>query len=144
MASNGKAVTGTAVMARSANEEKKNALNSLTLSAQKVNIAHFPYPAPNSKSRVDSLEPPGWTMFSGPGSYYFAAASMSQGHVHPEKALVVDPDDYPLPPHVIRWPSKSPGRATNLPLATEMRNTAIPHRLAVPSMKPAACTPCSH
>ena len=58
-------------------------------------------------------------MFSAPGRYYFAAASMSQGHVHPEKALVVDPDDYPLPPHVVRWPSKSPGRATNLPLATE-------------------------
>ena len=94
------------------------ALDSLTLSAPNVNIAHFPYPAPNSRSRVDSLEPAGWTMFSAPGSYYFAAASMSQGHVHPEKALVVDPDDYPLPPHVIRWPSKSPGRATNLPLAT--------------------------
>ena len=58
-------------------------------------------------------------MFSASDSYYFAAASMSQGHVHPEKSLVVDPNDYPLPPHVIRWPSKSPGRATNLRLATE-------------------------
>ena len=37
----------------------------------------------------------------------------------PKKALVVDSDDYPLPPHVIRWPSKSPGRASNPPLATE-------------------------
>ena len=106
------------------------ALDSLTLSAPNVNIAHFPYPAPNSRSRVDSLEPAGWTMFSAPGSYYFAAASMSQGHVHPEKALVVDPDDYPLPPHVIRWPSKSPGRATNLPLATEAERFPVPQWLS--------------
>ena len=30
--------------------------------------------------------------------------------LHPEKALVIDPDDYPLPPHIIRWPDKSPGQ----------------------------------
>ena len=72
------------------------ALDSLTLSTLHVNIAHFPYPPPNSRSRVDSSEPPGWTLFTASGSYYFAAASMNQGHVHPEKALVIDPDDYLL------------------------------------------------
>ena len=106
------------------------ALDSLSLSARKVNIAHFPSPPPNSRSRVDSLEPPGRTMFSGRGSYYFAAASMSQGHVHPEKSLVIDPDDYPLPPHVIRWPPTSPGRATNLPLATEAERFPVPQWLS--------------
>ena len=65
----------------------------------------------NSRSRVGSSEPPGWTLFT--------ASGMSQGHVHPEKALVIDPDDYPLPPHIIRWPDKSPGCASPLPLATE-------------------------
>ena len=99
-------------------------------SALHVNIAHFPYPPPNSKSRVDSSEPPGWTLFSASGSFYFAAASMSQGHVHPEKALVVDPDDYPLPPHIIRWPDKSPGRASNLPLATEAERFPVPQWLS--------------
>ena len=106
------------------------ALDSLTLSGLHVNIAHFPYPPPNSKSRVDSLEPPGWTLFSASGSLHFAAASMSQGRVHPEKALVVDPDDYPLPPHIIRWPDTSPGRASNLPLATEAERFPVPQWLS--------------
>ena len=106
------------------------ALDSLTLSTPHVNIAHFPYPPPNSRSRVDSSEPPGWTLFTASGSYYFAAASMSQGHVHPEKALVIDPDDYPLPPHIIRWPDKSPGRASPLPLATEAERFPVPQWLS--------------
>ena len=33
------------------------ALNSIALSAQRVHIARFPYPAPNSRSKVDSIEP---------------------------------------------------------------------------------------
>ena len=70
------------------------------------------------------------TLFTASGSYYFAAASMSQGHVHPEKALVVEPEDYPLPPHLIRWPAKSPGRASTLPLATENERFPIPQYLA--------------
>ena len=59
------------------------AQDSLTLTAQKVHIARFPYPSPMTRSNVDSLEPPGWTMFPAPGSYFFAAASLSRGHVHP-------------------------------------------------------------
>ena len=95
-----------------------------------MNIVHFPYPPPNSRSRVDSSDPTGWTLFTASGSYYFAAASMSQGHVHPEKALVVEPEDYPLPPHLIRWPAKSPGRASTLPLATENERFPIPQYLS--------------
>ena len=53
-----------------------------------------------------------------------------QGHVHPEKALVIEPDDYPLPPHIIRWPAKSPGRASPLPLATEAERFPIPQYLS--------------
>ena len=106
------------------------ALDSLTLHTPHVNIVHFPYPPPNSRSRVDSSDPPGWTLFTASGSYYFAAASMSQGHVHPEKALVVEPEDYPLPPHLIRWPAKSPGRASTLPLATENERFPIPQYLS--------------
>ena len=34
------------------------ALDSLTLSTPHVNIAHFPYPPPNSRSRVTLLNPP--------------------------------------------------------------------------------------
>ena len=94
------------------------AQDSLTLTAQKVHIARFPYPSPMTRSDVDSLEPPGWTMFPAPGSYFFAAASLSPGHVHPVKPLVIVPSDYPLPPYLIRWPQTSPGKASNLRLAT--------------------------
>ena len=55
---------------------------------------------------------------------------MSQGHVHPEKALVIEPEDYPLPPHIIRWPAKSPGRASLLPLATEAERFPVPQYLS--------------
>ena len=106
------------------------ALDSLTLHTPHVNIVHFPYPPPNSRSRVDSSDPPGRTLFTASGSYYFAAASMSQGHVHPEKALVIEPEDYPLPPHIIRWPAKSPGRASPLPLATEAERFPVPQWLS--------------
>ena len=109
------------------------ALDSLTLHTPHVNIVHFPYPPPNSRSRVDSSDPTGWTLFTASGSYYFAAASMSQGHVHPEKALVVEPEDYPLPPNLIRWPAKSPGRASTLPLATENERFPIPQYLSARS-----------
>ena len=102
------------------------AQNSLTLTAQKVHIARFPYPSPNTRSNVDSLEPPGWTMFPAPGSYFFAAASLSRGHVHPVKPLVIDPTDYPLPPLLIRWPQTSPGKASNLPLATPAEMFPVP------------------
>ena len=85
-----------------------------------------PYPSPNTKSNVDSLEPPGWTMFPAPGSYFFAAASLSRGHVHPVKPLVIDPTDYALPPLLIRWPQTSPGKASNLPLATPAEMFPVP------------------
>ena len=102
------------------------AQDSLTLTAQKVHIARFPYPSPNTRSNVDSLEPPGWTMFPAPGSYFFAAASLSRGHVHPVKPLVIDPTDYPLPPLLIRWPQTSPGKASNLPLPTPAEMFPVP------------------
>ena len=106
------------------------AQNSLTLTAQKVHIARFPYPSPNTRSNVDSLEPPGWTMFPAPGSYFFATASLSRGHVHPVKPLVIDPRDCPLPPLLIRWPQTSPGKASNLPLATPAEMFPVPSWLS--------------
>ena len=83
------------------------AQDSLTLTAQKVHNARFPYPSPMNRSNVDSLEPSGWTMFPAPGSYFFAAASLSRGHVHPVKPL-------------------SPGKASNLHLATPAEMFPVP------------------
>ena len=106
------------------------AQNSLTLTSQKVRIARFPYRAPSSRSLVGSLEPLGWTMFPAPGSYFFAASSLSRGHVHPTKPPVIDPSDYPLPPHLIRWPQTSPGKASPLRLATDAERFPVPRWLS--------------
>ena len=51
---------------------------------------------------------------------------LSRGHVHPVKPLVIDPTDYPLPPLLIRWPQTSPGKASNLPLATPAEMFPVP------------------
>ena len=45
------------------------ALDSLTLHTPHVNIVHFPYPPPNSRSRVDSSDPTGWTLFTASGFF---------------------------------------------------------------------------
>ena len=69
-------------------------------------------------------------MFPAPGSYFFAASSLSRGHVHPIKPLENDPSDYPVPPHLIRWPQTSPGKASHLRLATPAEMLRVPRWLS--------------
>ena len=69
-------------------------------------------------------------MFPAPGGYFFAASSQSRGHVHPNKSSVIDPSDYPLPPHLIRWPQTSPGKASPLRLATAAERFPVPRWLS--------------
>ena len=98
----------------------------LVLQSNGVGLATFPFPTPTSHASLDSLEPPGWTLRSTKGTYFFAAATFNQeGHEHPTASSLLDPTDEAFPPNMVQWPTVPPTTVPP-PVATQEQRNPVP------------------